>query len=115
MKDFLGGIVPFLVFHVFCCGALLIFLTSSGYLLILSREGKQKTFLIPVLLLMSVLFFLYKRHGNSCHIKAFKTPGDHVLTILLYVGFSLPVGIAFMIYVFIPWWIPNYTGGPLLP
>lgn len=115
MKDFLGGIVPFLVFHVFCCGALLIFLTSSGYLLILSREGQQKTFLIPAVLLISALFFLYKRHGNSCHIKGYKTPGDHVMTILLYVGFSFLIGIAFMIYVFIPWWIPNYTGGPLLP
>lgn len=115
MKKLFGGILPFFIFHLFCCGALLIFLTTSGYLLLISREGQRKTYLIPVLLISAIFLSLYHRHGARCRLKEYKTPADHLMGILLYVGFSFLLGLAFMIYVFIPWWIPNYTGGPLLP
>lgn len=115
MKKFIGSVIPFLLFHLFCCGALLIFLTTSGYLLLIRNEGRNKTFLIPILLLGGLFFFLHWYFGKCCEKKDHKTFGDHTILIILYIAFSFLLGIAFMIYVFIPWWIPNYTGGFLLP
>lgn len=115
IKKFAGVTIPFLFFHVLCCGALLFFLISSGYLLLLTNEGRGKTFLIPALLLGGLFLWLHHRHGKCCEKKGFKTFGDHTLSIILYITFSIIFGIAFMIYVFLPWWIPNYQGGPLLP
>ncbi|OGG15367.1 hypothetical protein A3D77_07545 [Candidatus Gottesmanbacteria bacterium RIFCSPHIGHO2_02_FULL_39_11] len=49
MKKVITGILPFLALHLFCCGTLLFFLISSGYLLILREEGRNKIFLSLVL------------------------------------------------------------------
>lgn len=115
MKKFIGSIVPFFLFHLVCCGGLIIFLAASGYLLIASNEGVRRTYLIPSLILGGIFFFLYSKHKKHCDVKENKTFGDHALSIVLYVIFSVIFGIIFMIYVFIPWWIPGYKGGLLLP
>ncbi len=114
-KKFVGAAIPFLLFHILCCGGLLFLLVSSGYLLILRQEGTNKIFLIPLLLLGGVTFWFYRYYGNCCRKKGYKTFGDHFFTFLLYFFFSFILGMIFMIYVFIPWWIPNYKGGFLLP
>jgi len=115
MKKIFGAFIPFLVFHLFCCGTLLLFLISTGYLFTLRNEGRNKTFLLPILLISGLLFWYYRRHGRCCQNKGYKSFGDNILSILLYFSFSFLLGIAFMIYIFIPWWIPNYKGGMLLP
>lgn len=115
MKKIGGFIIPFFLQHLICCGALLIFLTASGYLLLIREEGRNKTFLIPLLFLGGVFFFLYRYYGKCCEKKDHKTWGDRIILLTLYISFSFLLGIAFTIYVFIPWWIPNYRGGLLLP
>ncbi len=115
MRKFIGTTIPFFFFHLICCGALLIFLTTSGYLLLIREEGRNKTFLIPLLLLGGFFFFLHWYFGKCCDKKDHKTWGDHMILLTLYISFSFLIGAAFMIYVFIPWWIPNYKGGLLLP
>lgn len=32
-----------------------------------------------------------------------------------FIGAALPAGLIFIIYVFLPWWIPGYQGGILPP
>lgn len=115
MKKVATGIIPFLFMHLMCCGALLFFLISGGYLLLLRQEGSNKIFLIPALLLSGGLFWLYRYHGRCCDKKDRKTFGDHIISYSLYIFFSMILGFIFIIYVFIPWWIPNYKGGILLP
>lgn len=115
IKKLIGPALPFLGFHIFCCGGLLFLLVSSGWLLILRQEGTNKTFLIPFLLAGALAFWVYRRYGACCRQKGHKTLSDHFFILLLYFLFSLILGLIFMIYVFIPWWIPNYKGGFLLP
>ena len=115
IKKFFGASIPFLLFHILCCGGLLFLLVSSGYLLILRQEGTNKVFLIPLLILGGLSFWLYHHYGNCCKKKGHKTLSDYFITFLLYFTFSLIFGFILMIYVFIPWWIPNYKGGFLLP
>lgn len=115
MKHFIGSIIPFLLFHLVCCGGFLIFLTTSGYLLLVRREGSNKLFLLPLIGLGALFFILYRRQIKHCAMKGHSTAMDHSVTIITYILFSLMLGIAFMIYVFIPWWIPDYKGGALLP
>lgn len=115
MKNFVGPIIPFLLFHLVCCGGLLIFLTTSGYLLLVRQEGANKLFLLPLVALSVLFFVLYIRKIKHCKMKNHTTMGDRGIIALTYVLFSLLLGIAFMIYVFIPWWIPSYKGGLLLP
>ena len=115
VKKFIGSVIPFFFFHLVCCGALLIFLTTSGYLLLIREEGRNKTFLIPTLLLGGLFLFIHWHYGRCCDKKNHKTLGDYSILVILYISFSFLIGAAFMIYVFIPWWIPNYKGGFLLP
>lgn len=115
MKKFLGSVVPFLLFHLVCCGGLIIFLASSGYLLLVSQEGNRKTYLIPLLVLGGIFFLINNRMNKHCEAKGHKSIGDQILLISFYVMYSVIFGIAFMVYVFIPWWIPGYRGGFLLP
>lgn len=115
MKKFIGATIPFFLFHIVCCGGLLIFLTASGLLLTMKQEGTNKYYLIPALLLSALFIFLYNRHNKACHLKGGKTFSDHLISISLYLIFSMILGFIFMIYIFIPWWIPGYKGGFLLP
>lgn len=115
MKKIAGFAIPFLFQHLICCGALLFFLASSGYLLILRQEGDKKMFLLPSLAISAVLIFLYRYYGMCCERKGHKSLVDRVVLIFLYLIFSFLLGLIFMIYVFIPWWIPTYKGGLLLP
>lgn len=112
---FLGTTIPYLIFHLFCCGALLGILITTGYLYLLSQEGENKTLLLPALALAIFFFWLHRRHGQSCEVKGGKTVTDHAVSFSLYLVFSLLFGLIFVIYFFIPWWIPNYRGGMLLP
>lgn len=115
IKKIAGGFIPFIFMHLICCGALLFFLISSGYLLLLSQEGSNKIFLLPALATGFMLFGLYRYHGKCCHTKGYKNYGDHIVSFMLYIALSMILALIFMIYVFIPWWIPNYKGGILLP
>lgn len=115
MKKFFGSTIPFLLFHLVCCGGFIIFLATSGYLLIIRQEGDKKRFLLPLLLLGGLFFFLHHSYNKHCDKKGCKTLEDYFILILFYITFSFLLGLAFMIYVFIPWWIPGYKGGLLLP
>lgn len=115
MTKLFGGILPFLISHLLCCGALLGVLIATGYLYLLSQEGQNKTFLLPTIIVAVFLFWLHRRHHGSCEAAGGKTVGDHLVGILLYLGFSLVLGIIFIVYILIPWWIPGYKGGMLLP
>ena len=115
MTKFLGGIIPFLILHLFCCGALLGILITTGYLFLLRQEGQNKIFLLPAIAAAILFFWLHRRHHQSCEIAGGKTLGDHFVGILLYLVFSLVLGTIFIVYIFVPWWIPGYKGGILLP
>lgn len=115
MKKFIGSALPFLLFHLVCCGGLIIFLATSGYLLLIRQEGDKKQFLTPLLILGGLFFWLHRRYNTHCRRKGCKTFADYVILIVFYITFSILLGLAFMIYVFIPWWIPGYKGGLLLP
>lgn len=115
MRKVVAGIIPFLFTHFLCCGALLFFLISSGYLLLLRQEATNKIFLLPALVFGGIIFGLYRYHGKCCQAKGHKSYGDQIVSFMLYVSLSMILGLLFMIYVFLPWWIPNYKGGILLP
>lgn len=115
MIKLLGSVVPFLIFHLFCCGALLGMLITTGYLYLFSQEGERKTLFLPTLGLAILFFWLHRHHSKCCEEKGEKTITDHVISVSLYLFFSLLFGLIFIIYFFIPWWIPNYQGGILLP
>lgn len=119
MKKMIASFLPILILPFTCtlllCGAAIAFLVSSGSLLLLREEGRNKVFIIPLLLLAAFLLWLRHYHGKCCQEKSSKSFGDYTLSLFLYMLFSMVIGIAFIIYIFIPWWIPNYQGGPLLP
>ena len=115
MKKVFGIIIPFTLQHLICCGAFLFFLVSSGLLFRFSQEGQNRIYLLPVLLFAALLVFIYFYYGKCCKQKGHKTFLDHSILLLLYLLISFVVGIIFMIYIFIPSWIPGYRGGPLLP
>lgn len=111
----IGGLVPFLATHLLCCGAALYFLWSSGVLLILAREGRNRIFLIPMLGIGVIFFFIHRNHKKACQTEGHYGWGDRIVNFLFFAGFYLMISLAFMIYVFIPWWIPGYEGGLILP
>ncbi len=115
MKKIIGLAIPFTFQHIICCGAFLFFLVSSGYLLAFRQEADNKIYLLPSLLVVGILLFLHYYYGRCCKTKGHKTIVDHTILFLLYILISFVIGILFMIYIFIPSWIPGYTGGPLLP
>lgn len=90
---------------VVMCGAAIGFLISSGWLLFLADEGQRKIFLLPALIILSALYFIYKKYKHK----------SKILHIVLYLTISVFLSAIFMLYIFIPWWLPDYTGGPLLP
>ncbi|KKS98008.1 MAG: hypothetical protein UV73_C0004G0150 [Candidatus Gottesmanbacteria bacterium GW2011_GWA2_43_14] len=115
MRQAVGAVFPFLFIHLICCGMLLFLLVSSGILFMLSQEASNKIFLLPALLLTALLFWQYLHHQHSCTLKGYKTFYDRLRGLTLYLLLSLTAGFIFIIYVFIPWWIPGYRGGILLP
>lgn len=115
IKKFIGALVPFFLFHIVCCGALLFFLISSGWLLAIRQEGVNKLLLIPLLVSGVGLLGLHIYYGRCCKKAGKKSSGDHIFMTVLYIAFSITFGLVIMVYLFIPWWIPNYKGGPLLP
>lgn len=115
MKKFAGLGLPFILTHFICCGVLLYWLIGSGLLLTISNEGTNKFFLLPILLILGILVFLYRRHENCCKAKTNKELKDYGIQFGLYSLFIIIFSLAFLIYIFIPWWIPGYDGGPLLP
>jgi len=100
---------------IIMCGATIGFLISSGWLLLLSNEGRNKTFLIPALIAFAIVIAMYIENKKTCHKKGFSTLGDKIWSIMLFMLVSALITVLFTLYIFIPWWIPNYTGGPLLP
>lgn len=119
MKKSLLSFLPTLALPAFfcmlLCGAFLVFLVSSGALLMFSNESRNKTFLIPLLLLAAFLLWLRYYYNKCCVREGSKSFSDHILVLLLYLAFSVLVGFLFVVYIFIPWWIPGYQGGLLLP
>lgn len=114
MKKIVGPILPMLGFHIICCTFLIGILITTGLLYNLSWEGENKTFFIPALLTAGGLFWAYKRQAKCCTESPFDTRSK-VLMYLFYILFSVFLGFIFIIYFFIPWWIPGYRGGILLP
>lgn len=90
---------------VVMCGAAIGFLISSGWLLFLADEGQRKTFLIPLLAILAIFYFIYKKYKHQSKFLHFS----------LYLSMSLLLSAVVMLYIFIPWWLPDYKGGPLLP
>lgn len=115
MKHFMTAVTTFFATHVLCCGVLLTFLMSSGYLLLLRQEADKRWFLLPMVLLGTFFFWMYYDHGKYCKEKGEKTISDHFWLVILYIAFSGIASMVFIVYIFIPWWIPNYKGGTLLP
>lgn len=98
-------VFSFFGFCILMCGTFAGILVSSGWLLLFTNEGQSKVFLIPLLILLAVTYFGYKR-----------TECDHKIShAILYILMSLVVSALVMLYIFIPWWLPSYEGGPLLP
>ena len=87
------------------CSVAIGFLVSSGWLLTLADEGRAKIFLIPMLVGLFIFYFAHKKY--KCRSK--------ILGVTLYLSMSVLLSAIFMLYIFIPWWLPNYKGGPLLP
>jgi carbon starvation protein CstA len=119
MREFFKqGIVQIFAQFGICtlmCGATIGFLISSGWLLLLSNEGRNKTFLIPTLIAFAVVIYAHIENKRTCHQKGFSSTGDKIWGMLLFMFLSGLITILFTLYVFIPWWIPNYQGGFLLP
>ena len=115
MKNIWLPLVTFFSTHLLCCGALLGVLITSGYLLTFHHIGVEKKFLIPLLIVAIVLFFIYREYKKCCNEVGRKTRFDYLAIFTLYFAFSLLSGFIFIIYFFVPWWIPNYNGGFLLP
>lgn len=115
MKKIAGFGLPFVLTHFICCGALLFWLVSSGFLLTVSIEGRNRLFLIPALLVLGLLTYLYIHHGKCCKEKGEKTLKDYLVQFFIYSLIVIVFSIAFIVYVIIPLWIPGYEGGPLLP
>ena len=115
MKNVWLPVVTFFSTHLLCCGALLAFLITSGYLLTLHHIGVEKRFFIPALIVPIVLFFVYREYKKCCNEVGRKTLFDRTVIFTLYIALSISVGLIFMIYFFLPWWLPNYSGGFLLP
>lgn len=111
----LGGLVPFLATHLLCCGALLYFLWSSGLLLVLAKEGRNRIFLIPMLVIGVVFFLIHRNHKKACEKEGHFALADKILNFFFFLGFYVMISLAFIIYIFIPWWIPDYEGGLILP
>jgi len=112
-----GGMQALFQF-LFCtvmCSALLGVLITSGALLLFANEGRNKTFLIPLVLLFAFFVYAYFENKKTCHQKGFTTFGDKMWGMVVFMLVSLVFSLLFMLYVFIPWWIPNYQGGKLLP
>lgn len=112
-----GGIQAFFQF-IFCtvmCSTLIGFFIASGTLLFLANEGRTKTFLIPLLLVFAIALYAYFENKKTCHTKGFSTTQDKLWGMITFMVVSLLFSILFMLYIFIPWWIPNYRGGFLLP
>src|SRR3990167_6370899 len=105
MKKTLGTLIPFLSLHLFCCGALLYLLITSGFLLLLSQEGNRKTLILPALLLLGGIVWLNRYHQKSCKIKEQKSRADHFIGLSLSVILSIIASLIFFIYFFLPWWI----------
>lgn len=103
MKKALGVAIPFLITHLICCGGLLFFLVTSGYLLLLYNESQNKIFLLPALILLGLSAWQLPKIENR------------YLRLTLYILIYALTSYLFIVYLFIPWWIPGYRGGPLLP
>ncbi len=112
MKKAIGGIIPFVVIHLICCGSILVFLTGSGYLLKLYNESQNKLFLIPSLISLWLAWRLLNHKDSDC--KHQKNLGEILWRIFLFIILYTVTSYIFITYLFIPWWIPGYTGGPLL-
>lgn len=115
MKKFVTLTIPFFLQHLLCCGALLFFLVSSGYLLLLREEATRKLFLLPGGIIVIAIFLLYRSRKQQCSKKEYMNAKDELIINSLYLLFSFLLSLLFMIYIFLPWWLPNYKGGALLP
>jgi len=115
MKNIWLPIVTFFSTHLLCCGAVLGILITSGYLLTFHHIGEEKKFFIPALIVVVVLFFVYREYKKCCNEIGRKTFFDYIVIFTLYFALSIFSGLIFMIYFFLPWWLPDYNGGFLLP
>lgn len=97
------------------CGAAIGILTSSGILLLLANESRNKIYLIPALIAFASAIYLYFRNKKACRRKEFLTAKDKMCGMMLFMFIFIMIVIILTIYFFIPLWIPDYEGGVLLP
>ncbi|HKY74228.1 MAG TPA: hypothetical protein VJ246_02875 [Patescibacteria group bacterium] len=117
IKKSIASMIPMLIMHVLCCGTMLYFLMTSGYLLFIRQEGEKKVWLIPILVFSTGLIIMSNMYAKkTCiHGDGERTFSQNIFRFVMICLVSLMLSILFMVYLFIPWWIPNYTGGFLLP
>ena len=101
--------------HLAVCGGAIIILASSGWLLVLSTEARNKTVLIPLLLLTAASYWLYRRQRDRCETPKGRTVGNKVAKYGLSVLWVILLTFVLVTYVVIPLWLPGYTGQGLLP
>lgn len=97
------------------CGATIGILISSGILLLLANESRDKIYFIPALIVFAIAIYLYKRNKKACRRKEFLTAKDKMCGMMLFMFIFIMIVIILTIYFFIPLWIPDYKGGVLLP
>ena len=97
------------------CGATIGILISSGLLLLVADEGRSRGFLVPLLVALGVTIYIYIMNKKSCHRGGSFTTKNKMLSMMLFMLISGLISLLFTIYLFIPWWIPDYRGELLLP
>ena len=111
----IGGLVPFLATHLFMLWSVALFSLEFGVTPRYGKRGK-KSGISDTNAGRGVVFSL--SDGNikkSCQMEGHYGWGDKIVNFFFFLGFYLMISLAFMIYVFIPWWIPGYEGGLILP
>lgn len=115
MKKLIASTIPMFFMHILCCGAVLYFLMTSGYLLVIRQEGNSKIWFIPLIVSTVVLVTLITVYRKRTKKDGCCTVTQNVIHFGMSCLVFLLLSILFMVYFFIPWWIPNYRGGFLLP
>lgn len=115
MKRSLSAIVPVTVFHVFCCGGLLLLLASGGWLVVLASEGRSKLALLPLLAVTGASFWLWRRQRGHCAAHPGGSIGHRIAQELSLMVALLLVAVMVAVYIVIPLWIGDYQGERLLP
>ena len=114
MKKFANLALPTVFIGAFCCGGAILLLASSGWLLVLSTEARERHILLPLILLTIATIWLWRRQAGRCDLPG-RTPKKYrYARDGLYLLWLLLIGVILAVYLFVPFWVPGYTGGTIL-